>query len=152
MSFIFIPMSVAKFFEAECYVNELLLILRFSAAKMLTLFPSESANSVQSLSKNQGRLSQKLEQNFLQFAWNHKRPWTTNAMLRKKSEAGGIRLPDFRVYYKVTVIKTVWSWHKNRNIVRWNRIEPRDKLMYLWSPDLWHKRQEYTMEKRQRLQ
>ena len=42
MSFIFIPMSVAKFFEAECYVNELLLILRFSAAKMLTLFPSEA--------------------------------------------------------------------------------------------------------------
>lgn len=41
-------MTVAKFFEAECYVIELLLILRFSAAEMLPLFPSESANSVQS--------------------------------------------------------------------------------------------------------
>ena len=89
-----------------------------------------------------------LEQIISHFVWKHKKTRISKIILRKKNGTRGINLPDFRLFYTATVIKTVWLAQRQKYRSMDQNREPRDKSTHLWIPYLCQRKQKiYNGEK-----
>ena len=74
-----------------------------------------------------------LEKNTLNFIWNQKRAHIAKSILSKKNKAGGIMLPDFKLYYRAKVITTPWYWYQNKDIDQRYRTEALEAMPHIYN-------------------
>ena len=61
-----------------------------------------------------------LKRTMLNFMWKNKKVKIAKTIQYNKRTSGGITIPDFKLFYRATVMKIAWSWHKNRQMDKWN--------------------------------
>ena len=90
-----------------------------------------------------------LESTTLNYIWNQKRADIAKSILSKKNKAGGITLPDFKLYYKATVIKKARYWYQNRDIDQWNSTEALEAMSHIYNHlifDKTHKNEQWEKD------